>query len=227
MICLTVLLLGFAAALPAADKTFDAVQRKKLRPDVRGALVIGEEEIRFETRGGGRGLRRQYGEIQSLDRLGPTELVIVTYENALPFRGRGKRYRFSLTSGEIDGAMFAGMAERLAKPVSNRAFSIPAEDAAFDAGAKHLHRAGGCQGRLVFSAKAAWFQSADGRHSREWLLDRDIDSVWSAGPYRLDIHARDPGGAYGITRFRFLLKQPLDRQLYRRLKLQLMRLPER
>ncbi len=222
MILRIVLLAGLAAALHAADNAFDVVHRKKLLPDGRGVLAIGEEEIRFEARDAGRSRRWKYADIQFLDRLDPTEIVVVTYENALPFTGRGKRYRFSLTSGEIDNELFAEMTERLAKPVSNRAFVIPAEDVEFAAGAKHLHRAGGCQGRLVFTAEAAYFQSAGGNHSREWMLDRDIESVWSADPYRLEIHARDPRGA----RFRFLLKESLDGRFYRRLKLRFMRLPE-
>ena len=221
MILRIVLLAGFAAALHAADGAFDVVHRKKLLPDGRGILAIGADEIRFEARDAGRSRRWQYADIQFLDRLGPTEIVVVTYENALPFTGRGKRYRFSLTSGEIGNQLFASMTDRLAKPVSNRAFSIPAEGVAFAAGAKHLHRAGGCQGRLVFTAETAYFQSAGGNHSREWMLDRDVDSVWSAGPYQFEIHARDPRGA----RFRFLLKEPLDGRFYRRLKLQLTRLP--
>ena len=223
------LLLALAAApLHPADKTFEAAHRKKLLPDRRGLLVIGENAVRFETKDPRAARRWNYADIQSLDRLSPAELVIVTYENALPFSARGKRYRFSLTSGEIDAALFADAARRLAKPVSNRAFPPPAQDAAFNAGAKHLHRVGGCQGHLVFTADAVRFHSERKAHSREWRLDRDIASVWSADPYRLEIHARSlNGGAYGATRFRFLLKQPLDPQLYRRLKLQLMRPPER
>ncbi len=223
MILRIVLLAGLAAALHAADRAFDVVHRKKLLPDGRGVLTIAEQEIRFEARDAGRSRRWKYADIQFLDRLDPTEIVVVTYENALPFTGRSKRYRFSLTSGEIGSELFAEMAERLAKPVSNRAFSIPKQGVAFAAGAKHLHRAGGRQGRLVFTAEAAYFQSAGGNHSRQWRLDRDIESVWSAGPYQLEIHARYPRGA----RFRFLLKEPLDGQFYRRLKLKLMRLPER
>ncbi len=224
MILRIVLLAGLAAALHAADNAFDVIHRKKLLPDGRGMLAIGEEEIRFEARDAGRSRRWKYVDIQFLDRLGPTEIVIVTYENALPFTGHGKRYRFLLTSGEIGNELFTSMTDRLAKPVSNRAFSIPQKGVEFAAGAKHLHRADGCRGLLVFTTETAYFQSADGNHSREWMLDRDIDSVWSAGPYRFDIHAAR-AGAYRAARFRFLLKEPFDRQFYRRLKLRLMRQP--
>lgn len=216
------LLAAFTLTLHAWDNSFDVVHRKKLLPDDRGVLKISQAEIRFEARDADRSRYWKYADIQFLDRLSPTELVIVTYGNVLRFTGRDKHYRFSLTTGKIDDALFGKIADRLEKPVSNRVFSIPAEGVRFAAGVKHLHRAGGCEGRLVFTAKAVYFESDSGSHSHEWMLKRDVASVWSADPLQLEVHARDPRSSIHRTvRFRFLLKQPLDPLFYRRLKLEL------
>lgn len=59
--------------------------------------------------------------------------------------------------------------------------------------------------------------------AREWQLERDVQSVWSMNRYQIEIHAYDNNrrefSRTGI--YRFDLKQALDPDFYRSLKLQM------
>ena len=222
MISLLLLLVVLPGLLPAAESSFDVIHQKTLFADGRGVLSISDEGIRFDAKRADNSRSWNYLDIQFLDRVSPTELVVLTFEDVRRFAGRDKRYRFRLTSGAIGDDLFAEMTRRLGRPVSNRVFEAPQQEVKLSVAVKYLHRFGGCQGRLSATAHAIYFQSDDETHSHEWQLDRDVDSVWSADRYQLDVHVRNPGGpVHPIERFRFLLKEPLDAQWYRRLKLQL------
>ncbi len=222
MIVLLLVLVALPALLPAAETSFDVIHHKMLFPNGRGVLSISDEEIRFEAKDADNSRSWKYLDIQFLDRLSPSELVVLTFEDVRGFAGLDKRYRFELVSGEIGNDLFTQMTRRLGKPVSNRVFALPEHEVKFDVAVKHLHRFGGCQGRVLATGTAIYFQADDKAHSHEWLLDRDVDSVWSADRYQLDVHVRNPSGpVHSIERFRFLLKEPLATKWYRRLKLDL------
>ena len=222
MIFLLLLLVVLPGLLPAAETSFDVIHHKALFADGRGVLSISDEGIRFDAKHADNSRSWNYLDIQFLDRVSPTELIVLTYEDIRRFAGRDKRYRFRLTSGAIGDDLFSEMTRRLGRPVSNRVFTLSEQEVRLDVSAKHLHRFGGCQGRVLATAGAIYFKSDDKSHSHEWLLDRDVDSVWSADRYQLDVHVRSPGGpVHPIERFRFLLKEPLDAHWYRRLKLEL------
>lgn len=54
-------------------------------------------------------------------------------------------------------------------------------------------------------------------------MDRDIDSVWALNRYELELHVYESNRRdFGSTRvYRFQLKEPLDPEFYRQLKLRL------
>ena len=58
---------------------------------------------------------------------------------------------------------------------------------------------------------------------RTWLMDRDIVSVWSDDPYRLEIRAYDNNRREfsRTATYKFDLKEKLDPEFYRELKLKL------
>ena len=228
MIFLLLLLAVLPGLLPAAESSFDVIHHKALFADGRGVLSINDEGIRFDAKHADNSHSWNYLDIQFLDRVSPTELVVLTYEDIRRFAGRDKRYRFKLTAGEIDDELFAEMTGQLGRPASNRVFETPQQEVKLSVAVKHLHRFGGCQGRVSATDRGIYFVSDDEKHSHEWQLDRDVDSVWSADRYQLDVHVRNPGGpVHSIERFRFLLKEPLDSEWYRRLKLELYELSSR
>ena len=212
------LAVGFGAY---AQTSFEVVRKKALWPDAEGTLVIGDKAVEFR-RGEDESKSWSYEEIQSLDRISTTEIEILTYEDVAWRLGQDRSYRFALVSGEIDDALFESMAAKIGRPVTDRIVEAePVEAPRLPV--KHLKPFGGSEGELTFGDTAIYYATDAPKQSREWRLDRDIESVWAAHRYQLELHVFEAGRRdFGDTRvYRFQLKEPLNPDLYRRLKLKL------
>jgi hypothetical protein len=223
-----VLLLGtliFLVPLAAhlAAQTFPVIHKKALWPDGQGELHITDDAIEFQASGKEQNSRKwSYADIQYLDRVSTRELVILTYEDHKWELGRDREFRFLLTEGEIGDALFATLQARLKKPVTDRV--VPDVVASlYETPVKHLHPFGGCEGRLLFTRNTAVYKTSHEQDAREWRLDTDVESVWSDDPYHLEIHVYENNRReFSRTRvFSFVLKQPLDGEFYRGLKMKL------
>jgi hypothetical protein len=53
---------------------------------------------------------------------------------------------------------------------------------------KRLHTFGGCAGALKFTEDAIYYVTDYKKDAREWLLARDVQSVWPADRYQLEIY---------------------------------------
>ena len=223
-----------AASSGKTETTFEVIHKKRFQPDSKGVLRIADEEILFDAQNEKHSRRWAYRDIRFLDRVGPAEIILHTYENVRLTLGRDKRYRFVLTAGELTVDQFNHVSAKVGKPVANRSFVSP-ENPEYEIPVKHRHQFGGCQGRLLFTESRIFFQSdavkkgpeqppaRERPHSREWILARDVDSVWSADAYHLELHVYD-GEQRRTNRtriFRFDLKQKLDQDFLRNLKLRL------
>ena len=218
---LAVAFLLFAEVLAA--QSFPAVQRKRFWPDALGELRITDERIEFVQPGKPeKGWQVSYPDVQHLDRVSRTELVILTYEDQRWKFGRDRQFRFALTSGELSDELFETIRQRLNKPATDRV--VPeVSQAAYLLPAKHLHTLGGCEGRLVFTPNTIYFQTDHAEDARSWKLASEVQSAWSAHPYHLEIHVYENNRReFSQTRiFNFALKEPLDPAFYRSLKLKL------
>lgn len=224
----TLFLVLAAASIAPAESTLEVIHEKRLQPDGKGVLTITDEEIRFDAEKEKHSRCWAYRDIRFLDRVGPTEIVVHTYENARLRLRRDKRYHFVMTTGELTVERFNRISQKIGKPVANRSFAPP-EHPDYEIPVKHRHPFGGCQGRLLFTESRIFYQPDDARHGRErreWMLARDVDSVWSADPYHLELHVYEgERRRTGRTRiFRFDLKQKLDEEFLRELKVRLYRL---
>lgn len=215
--------LVLAAALCPAETAFDAVWRKTLRPDRTGVLTIGDDGLAFRLRGDrGRELRWSYENIQHLERVAEGEVAILSYEDSVLRLGRDREYRFALVDGGMPDALFADVAARIGKPATDRVVRVPAA-AALRLPAKRMARLGASEGTLHVTREEIVYASAVPRQSRRWQLGRDVATVWSVDPYRLEIHVFQ-GGEGALRRpkvFRFALKRPLEAAAYRDLKMRL------
>jgi hypothetical protein len=114
------------------------------------------------------------------------------------------------------------MTNKIGRPVIDR---IPEQGpaAAPRLPVKHLKPFGGSEGNLIFGESAIYYVTDAPKQAREWRLHREIDSVWAANRYQLEVHVFEAGRHdFDDTRvYRFQLKEPLDPDLYRKLKLQL------
>ena len=86
---------------------------------------------------------------------------------------------------------------------------------------KHLHSLGGCQGQLIFTPEAIYYETEHAEDARAWRLTTAVDSVWSGQSYELElcVYENNPR-EFGQARiFQFSLKEPLDPEFSRHLKL--------
>lgn len=216
-------LLILVAASCFAQSEFEAVRKNALWPDQHGTLRVDDTGVSFAPDGEPAQERFwAYEDIQHFDRLTLTEFVLLSYEDVWWQLGRDRSYRFVLSTGEISDELYQRIAEQMDKPATNRVVRVPdiVEQAI---PVKNLTMLGGSEGTLyLFKGRIVYLTEAPEK-SREWLLSRDLDSVWSSDPYRLEIQAFEgnPGSFRKPTVYRFALKKPLDREVYRRFKLEL------
>ena len=222
MILRTIALFIAAVAVGSAQTSFEALRKKTLWPDAEGTLVIGDDSVEFRGGDDGESKSWSYESIQSLDRISPAQIVILTYEDVAWRLGQDRSYRFTLLSGELSDQLFKSMAEKIGRPVTDRVVGEGPADAP-RLPVKHLKPFGGSEGQLIFGESAISYATDAPKQSREWQLDRDVESVWAANRYQLELHVFEvvTAGLDDTRVYRFQLKEPLDPDLYRQLKLQL------
>ena len=216
-------LLALTAVLGAAETSLEVKWKKVLRSDQAGTLRITADGLAFRPSGKNALERRwTYADIQHFDRIDKAEVEIRSYEDSQWRMGRDRRYRFAVLAGEFGDDLLEQVVSRIGKPATNRvAATVPGAE--LELPAKHLKRWGSSQGVLFVDAERIVYASPSPRRSREWLLGRDVDAIWSSDPFRLEVHVFD--GRDGYLRqpnvYRFALKRPLDRESYRRLKMKI------
>ena len=218
-----ILFLAFSAALSA--ETFSVTLKRTLWRDGRGTVAIDDQGIAYTANNNKRHLRWGWLDIQYFDRVSRKEFVVLTYKDQRLLLGRDREYRFVIAGGELSDELFAMVSHHLNRPVTDR---VPPAKVAerYAIPVKHERTFGGSEGELQFSDDAVYYVTQDKTDGRTWLMDRDIVSVWSDDPYRLEIRAYDNNRReFGRTAtYKFDLKQKLDPEFYRELKLKLYRL---
>lgn len=212
-------------AQPLAAQTLTVVHEKRLWRDGHGKIVISETGISYVSDKKEESREWKYEDIQYFDRISRSEFVVLSYEDSRLWLGRDEAYRFRIVGGELSDEVFDQISRRLNRPLTDRVVADSLE-APYVLPAKHLHTFGGCEGELRFTPDAIYYVTDHREDARTWRLDRDVQSVWSSDPYRLQIYAYDNNRReFSRTRlYAFDLKQPLDARHYRSLKLTLYKL---
>lgn len=221
MTLLTLILITAAAGL--AETSFEAIWKKPLLPDKGGVLRIGERGIVFRTNGENKQERTwTYVDIQHFERISNTEVTIQSYEDSAWRLGRDRRYHFALRDAELRDELYEHVVSRIGKPATDHVAELPTA-VELELPVKRLTRRGSSQGTLYVTPDRIVYSSPVAKQSRTWMLDRDVDTVWSSDPYRLEVHVFDR--SEGFVRqpkvYRFALKSPLDAGFYRLLKMRL------
>lgn len=209
-----------------AGETFTVIHKRKAWRDGKGTLNITEAGITFNAKKEKRSRRWGWLDIQYFDRISETEFNILTFTDQRKYLGRDRSFRFVITDGELSDKLFAMIGKKLApRPLTNRVIR-PQPGAVYEIPVKHLHTFGGCEGVLRFTKDEIFYVTEHAKDQREWLLARDVNSVWSEDVYELEVHAYDNNRReFSKTRiYKFTLKEPLKAGFYRQLKLKLYKL---
>lgn len=215
MMRLPILLVCCAALSPA--QTFEVTELRGPWLNRHGSLTISEAGMEFRTGKADEPWRWAWTDIQLLDRVSPTRLDVLTYEDSALRLGRDRNYRFVLKE-ELPDALWADMRARFARPVTDRA-AAPAETPAVAIPVKRLRGWFGSEGRLAILADGIQYETEAKQRARSWRFGEEIESVWSSGPYLLEVHVRE--GRRRPQVYRFELKERLPEKVYRDLKLRL------
>ncbi len=216
------LLMLLFLAQPVAAQTFTVIHEKRLWRDGTGKIEITDDGVRYVAEKEKDSRTWTYRDIQYFDRISSKEFTILSYEDERRLLGRDKSFHFVITEGELTDELFRRISNCLKRPVTNRV--IPDLAAVqYELPVKHQHTFGGCEGTLKFTSDAIYYVTDHKKDSREWRLARDIQSIWSADRYRLELHVFDNNRRESSrTRvYKFDLKESLDPEIYRRLKLKL------
>lgn len=208
-----------------AAETFPVIHKETAWRNGKGTIEITDNGIVFTAKKQKNSRKWGWLDIQYFDRISETEFNILTYKDQKRYLGRDRSYRFVITKGKLTDALFERISRRLGRPVTNRVVREPAK-ILYRVPVKHLHTFGGCEGTLEFTRDAIYYVTDYKKDARQWLLDRDVNSVWSMNSYQLEVHAYDNNRrAFSRTRvYNFELKKPLNQQFFRKLKLQLYKL---
>ncbi len=217
------LLLLLSLPLAATETSFDAKWKRRVRPDVVGSLRVGDDYISFHPRDRGlRTLTWHFEDIQHIDRRSPTEIALQSYADSFVRPGRDRWYRFVLVDGTFDDELHAQVTNRVGKPATDRLVREP-DDAEISIPAKRMQFFGGMEGMLYFTPDRILFLTEVEGGSRAWHLDRDVETVWSSDPFRVEVHVLGSSESFvrRVEIFRFSLKRPLDASYYARLRTRL------
>lgn len=219
----TLLLLFLVSTLGWAQPSFEVIHKRALWFDQKGSLEISDAGLSFQPQGKEEKARTwAYQDIQFLERLSPTEIKLLTYEDVAWKLGQDRGYLFELVNTELSDELFERLVQSIGKPAGDRVVEKPAA-AELELPAKRLKTFNGSEGTLFFSPERIVYRAEAPDESRAWMINRDVQSVWSSTPYRLEVHVYEEElGALAKPRvYKFALKRPLDREFYRHLKLKL------
>jgi hypothetical protein len=209
-------------AQPLAAQTFTVIHEKRLWSDGSGKIEITDDGIKYVAEKEKDNRAWTYQDIQYFDRISSKEFTILSYEDERRLLGRDKSFHFVIIEGELTDELFRAISNRLNRPVTNRVMPDLAM-IHYELPVKHQHTFGGCEGTLKFTKDAIYYVTNHKKDSREWQLARDVQSIWSADRYRLEIHVFDNNRReFSRTRvYKFDLKEALNPEIYRTLKLKL------
>ena len=224
-----ILLLAHLFAAVALPQVFEVELDKPLWFGRKGVVEFSDTGVSFQGSGKkAKAVTWAYRDIQFFERVSTTEFHLLSYEDVAWKLGRDRSYHFEITSGEFPDELFERVTARIGKPASDRVVAQPVQ-VRQELPVKHMTRFGGSEGTLYFSPDRIVYSTEAEERSREWLIERDVHSVWSSDPRRLEVHTYDgSSGAFRKPRiFKFALKQPLDADFYRQLKLELYEIDRR
>lgn len=179
----------------------------------QGRLIVGEEDIRYETDYRTDARIWPYALIKEVERQHRRKLTIRTYEDQRLKFGRDKPFDFEFIDGTVTDELFNFIVTRLGRARNPEPPTTP-PGGRYELAAKHRHFLGGCEGVLKITDAYIEYTTDHAKDARLWKY-MDIKRVVSPSPYRLDIYTyEDQTLQFGRDKiFRFDLKEALEPQV--------------
>ncbi|MFI5176664.1 MAG: hypothetical protein ACHQKY_17530 [Terriglobia bacterium] len=197
-----------------------------LKGSCSGELTVSDNGIRYQTTHLQDQRQWAFADIQEVQIISEKKLNVISYEDSRKRLGGDKIFKFELQGETLPSNLIALVESKFAKPISNR---LAAENlkGQFEIPVKHLHRVGGCQGKLIITEIGISFVSEKPGESRQWRYS-DLQTVASTERYELRLGTYEHGPLqYADTKeFRFQLKEPLSEVAYRSLWARINQLPQ-
>jgi len=170
-----------------------------------GKLIASKRDIRYEATDGKHSRMWAYIDIQKLDVVSSTRLVLKTFEShSWKKLERDKVFEFSLLEAKLSHDRQEFLRSKLSRPMVARLVEKTANSTLLLV--RHRHRLGGCEGQLSLEANRLIYVTDHAADNRSWKLD-EIETLGSTDPYHLRVTT------YHET-FTFDLKSPLDSKVY-------------
>ena len=206
--------LAWAAAAAAADPPFELpVKRDRLVGGSRGTLVFAMDRIEYLTTDKDDARRWAYDQVNQLQILSPTRIVVRTYEDRGLLRlGADRTFDFTVIDSTVGPALVRFLLDRVSRPVVTAVMPPLSGERLFSVLVKHHRQGRGAEGVLVMYDTQLVYLTEEEEDSRYWRF-RDVFSVLRLDRYRLQVTVYEGGG--GSTRtFVFELKSDLPDGFY-------------
>lgn len=194
------------------------VRHQHLRKGGMGQIEIGENSISFKEAGkkSAHSWEWKYENIQQLT-LSPTELRLLSYDDAKWQLGRDREYVFDQLPKEFFTEAYPRLRERLGQRFAEH-LGVPEVTPLWEVGVKLQHKLGGSQGTLRFAEDRIGFKTDKTGESHTWLYT-EIENVSSSGRFDLSIITaeRSSWSRAPVTDYDCQLKQALTEERYNNL----------
>jgi hypothetical protein len=171
-----------------------------------GKLIANDREIRYEATDGKHSRMWAYIDIQKLDVVSPTRLVLKTFESQSWTKfEKDKVFNFFLGEGKLTPEQQEFFRAKLSRPMVAR-LTEKADGSSTLLPVRHRHRLGGCEGQLSVEEERLIYLTDHASDNRIWKLP-EIETIGSPDPYHLRVTT------YNET-FTFDLKSPFEPKAY-------------
>ena len=185
-----------------------------------GEVIVSENGIEYQTEKEKHNQQWKWVDLQSFDRKSSAAFSLLTYQDQKWALGADRHFNFTLLPEQepLSEETFQFISQHLDKAVIDR--MARRTEPEYQVAVKHLHTFGGCEGTLYFGKKWIVYETDHENDARTWKRDREVESVWSLNRYQLELHVFEENKrAFDKTRrFRFQLKDPLDKAYYEQLR---------
>lgn len=180
----------------------------------QGQLVVGENDVRYETAYRTDARIWTYIQIKKVERRGVHRLVIFTYEDQALQLGRDKAFDFDFLDGRVSDELVNFIITRLSRPSDPKPPDVP-PGGRYELAVKHRHIFGGCEGTLKIANTHIEYVTGHTKDARLWSY-LSIKRIHRSSVFGLDIFTyEDQALQFGRDKvFHFELKEPLEPVVY-------------